>query len=536
MVPKKCGKIVRLEPEGTKLLEAYPQMAQRFKDTCWFDFFTTFQGYDEQVSMVFAQNFDGFEVVIGKLLMLAIEHSISKACKFSIGGERWWKKEHVVMEFVNQFLLPDKHNPYWKKGVPHNWIIQEWHTVLIIIHRYIEFEGRFSLVYIYHIRLLMNINGDYPLNIPYFLLKILSKMSKRVQSHPTTTKGSLFHQVLIKTQVVSALSEVQKPWNWLIQSLNPDTQPIKQKRGKGKKAATQKQNVTIDEFPDKEEISANRVTRTSKRKKKTQQIPTDTPVEENHDKATTSRGKRSKLDAEIEMFLDAQIEVFSDIDIKMEEDWDEDFNVGSIKPTVKHKQKLNSKRGATIKKHGKKSAPISKYPRRNSTRVANKYRLKSKAMFDPYIKVENVIIIEDHSEDSKAGVKEKAERLVLHRKTKESKNLGKKTERGKQIAQFHTRHVTRATIRLSRDETLSKGTSRIPKNKDDYPIDSDHISDILEAMDSVSLDDDHNSGLASRYQIKLREPKAAIDLNKPTPVEEFSEFKVKVRCDKEKIR
>jgi hypothetical protein len=90
------------------LLEAYPQMAQRFKDAGWFEFFTTFQGHDEQVSMIFAQNFDGFEVVIGKLLMMVTEHSIARACKLPIGGERWWKKENVVMEFVNQFLIPEK--------------------------------------------------------------------------------------------------------------------------------------------------------------------------------------------------------------------------------------------------------------------------------------------------------------------------------------------------------------------------------------------------------------------------------------------
>jgi hypothetical protein len=111
MAPKKSGKIVRLEHEGTELLEAYPQMAQRFKDASWFEFFTTFQGHDEQVSMIFAQNFDGFKVVIGNLLMMVTEQSISKACKLSIGGERWCKKEHVVMEFVNQFLLPKKIEP-----------------------------------------------------------------------------------------------------------------------------------------------------------------------------------------------------------------------------------------------------------------------------------------------------------------------------------------------------------------------------------------------------------------------------------------
>jgi hypothetical protein len=53
MAPKKSGQIIRLEPEGMKLLEAYPQMAQRFKDAGWFEFFTTFQGHDEHISMVF---------------------------------------------------------------------------------------------------------------------------------------------------------------------------------------------------------------------------------------------------------------------------------------------------------------------------------------------------------------------------------------------------------------------------------------------------------------------------------------------------
>jgi septal ring factor EnvC (AmiA/AmiB activator) len=57
-----------------------------------------------------------------------------------------------------------------------------------------------------------------------------------------------------------------------------------------------------------------------------------------------------------------------------------------------------------------------------------------------------------------------------------------------------------------------------------------------EAMDSASSDEEHNSGLVSRYQIKLREPKADINLNEPAPADEFPEFKVKIRSDKEKIR
>jgi hypothetical protein len=131
---------------------------------------------------------------------------------------------------------------------------------------YITCKGHFSLVHLYHIRLLIHVNGDYPLNFPYFLLKILSKMSKRIQTHPATTKKSIFHQGLIKTLVRFSLSEVQRSWDWLIQSLKPKQQEPKSKTarekklGKGKKAS-QATNAFV-----KESSPAARVTRASKRK------------------------------------------------------------------------------------------------------------------------------------------------------------------------------------------------------------------------------------------------------------------------------
>jgi hypothetical protein len=53
----------------------------------------------------------------------------------------------------------------------------------------------------------------------------------------------------------------------------------------------------------------------------------------------TNRGKRPKLDTEIEMF--------SEEDVKMEEDSDEDYDV---KTTVKHKSPETSKKGVAVKR------------------------------------------------------------------------------------------------------------------------------------------------------------------------------------------
>jgi hypothetical protein len=73
MAPKRSGQVVRIEPEVAELLESYPQMAQRFIDARWFEFLTTFQSYDDQVSMEFALNFEGHKVEIGRMLMLVTE-------------------------------------------------------------------------------------------------------------------------------------------------------------------------------------------------------------------------------------------------------------------------------------------------------------------------------------------------------------------------------------------------------------------------------------------------------------------------------
>jgi len=169
---------------------------------------------------------------------------------------------------------------------------------------------------------------------------------------------------------------------------------------------------------------------------------------------------------------------------------------------------------------------VSQKPRRNSTRVTNKYRLKSKAMFNPSIKEENVIVIEDDSENAKAGTRKRAKRTSL---------LKKPVNKGKQMFSSSTGPVTRATTRLVKAKEISKGISEIPENKQDYLVDSDHISDVLEAIDSSSSDEEHSLGLVSKYQVKAKEPKVSLNLNEPVPFEECSGFKVKIRTDKERI-
>jgi len=143
---------------------------------------------------------------------------------------------------------------------------------MLIIHSYITCEGHFSLVHLYYIRLLIHVNGDYRINIPYLLLKILYNMSKRIQKHPAATNNSLFHQGLIKTLVIFSLNEVQRSWDWLIQSLKPKPREPKSKNSKEKKPRKVKKSSQATDVLVTEKSLVTRITCVGKRKLQTPQV------------------------------------------------------------------------------------------------------------------------------------------------------------------------------------------------------------------------------------------------------------------------
>jgi hypothetical protein len=78
-----------------------------------------------------------------------------------------------------------------------------WHDLLVIVKQFVTCEGRYGLVFLYHLRLLMNFMG-YPLNMLHYFLRSLYKMSKRFKCEKADS--SLFHHGLIKLIIVHHLS------------------------------------------------------------------------------------------------------------------------------------------------------------------------------------------------------------------------------------------------------------------------------------------------------------------------------------------
>jgi hypothetical protein len=134
------------------------------------------------------------------------------------------------------------------------------------------------------------------------------------------------------------------------------------------------------------------------------------PVGEDYEKATTSRGKKYKTNKDTD--------IFPNPDLKREVDENEDYTICPVQTPFKWKQRSTSKKNEKGKKQSKKSTTVPKCPRKNSTRVANKFRLNSKVMFHLSIKKENLNIIEDNSEDSNTSIKKQAGAPSLHRTEK----------------------------------------------------------------------------------------------------------------------
>jgi hypothetical protein len=147
------------------------------------------------VAQAFAQTFDGTRDKIGDLQLEVTEGSIAEATGLSQEGARWFK--NLKFEGVPwHLLMASKKSCYCAKGTPIVLFKPRWHGFLLMLKQFITCEGRYSLVFLYHVCLLMVFLG-YNLNMSFYLLRSLQKMAKFYQRQNLNPQSSLFHHGLI---------------------------------------------------------------------------------------------------------------------------------------------------------------------------------------------------------------------------------------------------------------------------------------------------------------------------------------------------
>ena len=153
----------------------------------------------------FTLSFDGSKAVIGKEEFLVDEILIAEVTKLSRTRKKWFKTTITKNVEFRSYLKPKHRDVVWKKSVPSRWLEERWQQLLKEILVYITCEGRYNREMIYQLKLMNHFTGRRPLNIPFYLHKILTKMARQVKDHPTKIAGRLSHHGLIQLIVQELL-------------------------------------------------------------------------------------------------------------------------------------------------------------------------------------------------------------------------------------------------------------------------------------------------------------------------------------------
>jgi hypothetical protein len=211
------------------LFDTNPMAREIFQRARCLSFCQNMQRGHPKVEKLFALNFDYKKTRVGDLEFEVTETSISAATGIPILGEKWFKAMVLTSPFVKYLFKPRYRSNELSKSMPRNQLIEQFDRTLKIIQRYFTCEGRFNTLYHYHIRLLLHFTGKIEMNVTYYLLRSIGKMSDRVQAKSKDVDSSLFHSGLIRMLVSEELGKKEISWeNFVVTShfkLDPTPTP-----------------------------------------------------------------------------------------------------------------------------------------------------------------------------------------------------------------------------------------------------------------------------------------------------------------------
>jgi hypothetical protein len=105
------------------------------------------------------------------------------------------------------------------------------------------------------------------MNLPLFLLKSLTKMENKIQTHPRNYQYNLFHEGNIKVLVIQELNRTQTPWEQFLVAYGFETQGI-QKSIPARKSKGPKKTNSLTNKPKIAQVDVPSVTRETRSTRK----------------------------------------------------------------------------------------------------------------------------------------------------------------------------------------------------------------------------------------------------------------------------
>ena len=214
----KGGHPKREEPTSLAELQAYPLAVSCFRYMSCFQFCERLAQiqHDSELARLFVLHLHDGQVTLAGVNFVLSSEVISEATGIPNVGEVWPKRKVLDYVHFEPYVMPAFMRQL--SGVfPFRFLRREYAPILRLIMHYFTCEGRFSLVYSYHIRLLMHFTRVRMMNIPVFFFQNIQRMVPILQRKtPAQQFTSLYHFGLIQLIVSHQLSQQGIPWEEFI--------------------------------------------------------------------------------------------------------------------------------------------------------------------------------------------------------------------------------------------------------------------------------------------------------------------------------
>ena len=207
----KGGRILRHEPSDCNQINSYPFIKQCFEDVHCLEFCKRVSeaGFYEQLTDWVATHLKGETIIISSIDFSFSMASITLATGLPDNGEYWFKEMSLDLENYNPFLKTlyrDTHTHF----MPFRYLLEKYAPLMKTIMRFFTYEGRFSRLYAYHIRLFMHFTSQNPLNMCNYISRSISKISDKIQLKGKEHSPSLF--ITISSKTLSFISWQRGVW------------------------------------------------------------------------------------------------------------------------------------------------------------------------------------------------------------------------------------------------------------------------------------------------------------------------------------
>ena len=98
----------------------------------------------------FAQTFDGYRAKVGDIQLEVTEEFLSEAMGLPLSGQKWFKNLNIDKVPWSLFMTSRKID-CCEKGIPVSLLKVRWHGLLSVLKQFITYEGRYGLVFLYHV-------------------------------------------------------------------------------------------------------------------------------------------------------------------------------------------------------------------------------------------------------------------------------------------------------------------------------------------------------------------------------------------------